>query len=114
MVKFLDYVRADLNESQKDFEDAYVAMLQQSVQHIKTSRKMEERFMIWQEMLRDERAEGRAEGRAASILELLDELGEVPDGLRNRIMSETNVATLASWIKLAAKSESVEQFMQKM
>lgn len=74
--------------------------------------------MQWELLLRDERvagrAEGRAEGRAVSILELLEELGEVSEELRTRIMQETDVSVLASWIKLAAKSESVEQFMQNM
>lgn len=78
--------------------------------------------MLWQLLLRDERvegkaegkAEGRAEGRAASILDLLEEMGEVPGELRERIMSENDVPTLSDWLKLAAKSESVEQFLQNM
>ena len=61
MVKFLKFVRADLTESEKDFEDAYVKKLQESVRHVKESREMEERFMLFQEMLREERAEGKAQ-----------------------------------------------------
>ena len=114
MVKFLDYVRADLRESQNNFDDDYVAALQTSVRNIKANREMEENFMLWQLLLRDERAEGRAEGRAASILELLEERGEVTDLLRERILSESNMSILADWLKLAAKSESVEQFMKHM
>ena len=118
MVKFLDYVRADLSESQKDFGDSYVATLQSTVHQIKANREMEERFMQWELLLRDERvagrAEGRAEGRAASVLEFLQELGEVPEELKDRILNESNVSALTSWVKLAAKSESVEDFMQNM
>lgn len=114
MVKFLEYVRADLNESQKDFEDEYVATLQKSVQQIKAKREMEESFMLWQLLLRDERREGKAEGKAEDVLELLAEFGNVPQELQERIMREEGLIILKSWVKLAAKSESIEQFIQKM
>lgn len=114
LVKFLDYVRADLSESQKDFEDDYIDILQQSVRDIKESRGMEERFMQWELLLRDERVAGRAEGRALAIIELLEELGQVSDILKTRVMEETDISVLTGWLKLAAKSESVESFMQHM
>ena len=58
----MKFVKADLKESQEDFHDIYVKQLQNSIRHIKESREMEERFMILEEMLRDERAAGRREG----------------------------------------------------
>ena len=61
LVIFLKFVKADLKESQEDFHDIYVKQLQNSIRHIKESREMEERFMILEEMLRDERAAGRRE-----------------------------------------------------
>ena len=63
-MKFLNFVKADLGESESDFEDDFVEKLQETIRRIKTNREMEERFMIFEEMLRDERAEGRAEGLA--------------------------------------------------
>lgn len=64
LIKFLHFVSADLSESEKDFGDEFVERLQKSVKHVKESREMEDRFMIFQEMLKEEREEGRAEGRA--------------------------------------------------
>ena len=49
--------------------------------------------MIFEEMLRDERAEGKAEGKVEDTLELLKELGEIPESVRNRIMNERNLET---------------------
>lgn len=60
------------------------------------------------------KAEGRAEGKADAILELLDELGEVPEELRIHIYSETDLSRLTRWVKLAARSGSVEEFAEKM
>ena len=114
MVKFLDYVKADLLESTKDFDDDFVRSIQESVQQVKQSREMEERFMILHEMLRKERAEGKAEGKAEAILELLEDLGEIPEEVFHKIMRETDLVVLKKWHKLAAKAETVEQFLQNM
>ena len=70
--------------------------------------------MIFEEMLRDERAEGKAEGKIESILELLEEMGQIPDTLQSRIINEKNLETLTKWLKLAAKSDSLDEFLKKM
>lgn len=114
LVKFLKFVKADLKESMVDFEDEFVRRIQDTIRHIKESRKMEERFMILEEMLRDERSEGRAEGRAMAMLEVLEDIGPVPEELKNRILREVDSATQRKWLKLAAKAESIEQFVKEM
>lgn len=126
LVSFLNFVKADLSESETDFEDDFVEKLQNTIRRIKSNREMEERFMIFEEMLRDERAEGKAEGKAEGIaegkteavlemlLELMNDLGEIPDELRNRITSEKDLETLKKWHRLAARSESLDEFLEKM
>jgi len=47
LVQFLKYVKANLEESRQDFEDAYITRLQGTVEQIKKSREMEERHMIF-------------------------------------------------------------------
>ena len=122
LVSFLQYVNADLEESVNDYEDDFVSILQQTVKKVKQSREMGARYMTWHEMLEEERDEGRIEGREEgrivgridSILELLEDLGEIPEELRNKIEEEENLDVIKSWIKLAAKSESIEQFIEQM
>ena len=114
MIAFLDFVKADLKESTKDFHDDFVKQLQNSVQKVKSSRRMEENFMILREMLRDERAEGKAEGKAEDILVLLQEIGTVSEQLQEKIVNEKDLSTLLKWLKLAAKSESIQQFEENM
>ena len=48
------------------------------------------------------------------ILDLLEELGKIPEELRNKIMGEKDLETLKKWHKLAAKAESMEEFLEKM
>ena len=70
----MKFVKADLKESQEDFHDIYVKQLQNSIRHIKESCEMEERFMILEEMLRDERAAGRREERQSILRSFLEDL----------------------------------------
>ena len=118
LVKFLEYVAADLDRSMEDFGDSYVEQLQESVSDIKRSRGMEERYMLTELLMQDERRAGRAEGlmagRKYSILEALEEVGALSEELRTRIMEETDINKLREWTKLVIRVNSIEQFVEKM
>lgn len=118
MVRFLRFVKADLKESTKDFQDDFVRRLQDSVAHIKMSREMEERFMLLQELLKDEhldgKNEGKVEGKIECIFEALENLGAIPENIREKIKQEKNLSILSSWHRLAVKSDSIEQFIRQM
>lgn len=110
LVKFLKFVKAKNSESTKDFEDTYVKELQNAVRHIKTSREMEGRYMIFEEMMRDEYAAGKID----AILELLEEAGDVSEELKAKIASVSDLKVLSKWLRLAAKAETIEQFVEEM
>ena len=56
---------------------------------------------------------GKAEGKAEDVLVLLKELGEIPVGLRERILSETDLELLNRWLKQAAKAGTIREFIEK-
>ena len=114
LVEFLRYVKADLAESMEAYEDEFVKRLQDSVQRVKENRRMEEKYMTLGELLKDERDEGKAEGKAEAVLELLEDYGSIPETERERIMSETNQDILRKWIRMAARVSSVKQFAEEM
>ena len=60
------------------------------------------------------RAEGIALGRAEAVLQLLKNLGEVPETLKTRIQKETDLQMLSRWLNVAARAESIGEFEQKM
>ena len=114
---FLEYVKADLEESQKDFHDSYVRRLQDSVQRVKANREMEERFMLLEEKLKEERAEqriGQTQGARDMLLKMLEILGEIPEPIRERITSVSEQETLTDWAKIAVQSASMEEFVKKI
>ena len=114
LVKFLEYVKADLDKSTADFEDDFVKRIQENVRKVKESREMEERYMLLEELLKTERNEGKAEGKSEDILELLEELGEVPGELRDAIENETSLSKLRLWLKAAAKADSIDWFVKEI
>ena len=58
--------------------------------------------------------EGVIEGKTESVLELLEDIGTITDEVRERIHNEKDIKVLNSWLKLAAKSESIDEFVSKM
>ena len=54
---------------------------------------------------------GKTEGKAEYVLDLLEDLGEIPVGLRERILSETDLSLLNQWHKLAAKAGTIQEFI---
>ena len=110
LVKFLAFVKADLKESQNNFADSYVQKLQEFIVDVKKSREMEERFMILEEMLRDERNAGKTEGVKYTLLETINAYGEIPSELQEKIEKETDLEVLKSWFQTALRAGSVEAF----
>lgn len=110
LVKFLDFVRSDLAGSTNDFEDEFISQLQRSVQRVKVSREMEGRYMLFKDVLREERQEGRAE----MVLEVLQDVGSVPEEICERILMEKDLTVLKRWNRLAVNADTVEQFIQEM
>ena len=60
LVRFLQYVAQETDEAET--EDDYVKMLQERIKSIKKNRDWEEKYMLLEEMMREERMEGMQEG----------------------------------------------------
>ena len=57
--------------------------------------------------------DGLVQGVVKSILDLLEDLGEVSVEVREKIVAQTDMEMLSLWLKHAAKSDSLEAFIQK-
>ena len=80
LTALLDFVKADLAGSEADYGDELVKQLQNSMSWIKRSRKMGERYMMFEqymeeyvqehadEIRKEARAKGHAEGRAEHLI----------------------------------------------
>ncbi len=95
LVSFLKDVAAELNENTADFGDEFVTKLQKSVKKIKADREMGGRYMLFEELLRNEHkegfAEGRQQGKAEGLAEAYVNIQKVcvglPEDIRQQILS---------------------------
>jgi hypothetical protein len=110
--------------------DEKIQLIHRRVEYLKRDRKLEAGYMTMEEYIHSEAerrakemaetlAKPMAESLAASkiaqnIVALLAELGSVPEELRECIAAEKREDTLAAWLKLAARADSIEEFQSKM
>lgn len=58
--------------------------------------------------------DGKALGKAESVLTLLGELGEIPESVALQIKGENREEVLTKWLMAAARAETVDEFIEKM
>ena len=134
LVQFLRYVHADLTGSTKYFMDPYVTRLQESVAQIKSSREMERRFMVLEDMLRQEHQDGYEEGKAdgieqgieqgikqgieqgtfntmrENILDVLSDFGEPSPDFISFLSTQNDINVLKQCFQAVRKTTSLDEF----
>lgn len=114
LLQFLDYVKNTGRTEGISTTDPFVRHLQDSIDKIKQNRGMEERYMLLEEMMRNEKREGNTEGKQEFLLTALESKFSVPSELKEKIMSETDIEKLNLWFQLSLKVSSLEEFEQNM
>ena len=138
MLHLFEYLKQSTEEVANMHNDEKIQLIHQRVEYLKRDRKLEAGYMTMEEYIHSEAerrakemaetlakpmaesmAKPMAESLAASkiaqnIVALLAELGSVPEELRECIAAEKREDTLAAWLKLAARADSIEEFQSKM
>lgn len=63
------------------------------------------------EIYEDGESKGKIKGKAEAILDLLDDLGDIPEELANSIMELEDLHMIELLLKAAKKADSLEQFV---
>lgn len=74
-------------------------------------------MQTWEEKVLDRergKTEGRIEGRAEALISILEELGSIPDELREEILSQQDLKVLDQWLKLAVRASNMEMFRKQI
>lgn len=118
LVDFLHYVTESNENGLPDECDERLKRLHESIREIKASADMEVEYMKMEERERIIRDEGKQigiiNGKIESVLELLEDKGEVPEKVKAEIFAETDSEVLKKWLRLAAKSETIEEFCKEI
>ena len=129
LIKFLRFVEANLADSTNDFEDPLVSRLQQSILEIKRNRVMGERYMLFEELLKDEYSAGMQDGMElglkqglergleqglrgvkTAILTVLSKRGVVAPELQTRLETITDEVRLNELLSVAVEANGIEEF----
>ena len=114
LVDFLHYVTESNENGLPDECDERLKRLHESIREIKASADMEVEYMKMEERERIIRDEGKQIGIINGKLELLEDKGEVPEKVKAEIFAETDPEVLKKWLRLAAKSETIEEFCKEI
>ncbi len=113
LVDFLHYVEKTDDRTAQESESERIRKIHAYVTKIRASEEMGVKYMqSWEEKYWD-RYEGKVEATAEAVLELLEDLGEIPQALHDEIMAEEDLPSLKKWHKVAARAESIEDFYGK-
>lgn len=87
-----------------------------SEEHITMENGKERYNMLkaFEDMRLEGKEEGRLESKIEDIMELLEELGQIPQRVAELIKAEDNPEILRKWLKSAAKSDSIAEFEANM
>ncbi|MDE6700158.1 MAG: Rpn family recombination-promoting nuclease/putative transposase, partial [Acetatifactor sp.] len=58
--------------------------------------------------------QGIPKGKGEAILDILGDLGDVPSSLKKQITTQKDETILRTWVKLAARAKSIEEFLSSM
>ena len=130
LLHLFEYLKQSTEEVAVRHQDEKILKIHERVKYLKRDRKLEAGYMTMEEYIREEAerraklmapsiAESMAESLAASkvaqsILSLAAELGTIPAEQQQRIAGEQDDETLEKWLKLAARSTTVEEFLSGM
>lgn len=82
------------------------------------SPEVREEYMRFEDLIayerRDAAKEATQEMKKQSIYELLEDYGEIPDTLKEKLEGKKDLELLKKYHKLAAKVDSIDEFMQMM
>lgn len=113
LVELLHYIEHTTEEVSRNCKSERIKEMQRHIEAIKSSEEIGVKYMqAWEEKIYD-RNEGKQEGKAEAVLELLEDLGTVPQELKKIILEQSNLDILRRWLKLAAKAETIEEFKEK-
>lgn len=115
----LDYLQKSTEENVKG---ETLQKIHRHVKKVKILPEVKEEYMLFEEKIYYERKEAAEaareeavrEQRYQDIFELLEDYGEVPERIRERVESEDDMEILKRWHKLAARCGSLAAFEEQM
>lgn len=113
-----DMLRYFENSQEENAINADLQKMHHYVNKVRMLPEVEKDYMKFEEIIwyeREEAAEEAAKENALeNICDLLEDYGEIPDALKERMGREDDMGILKKWLKLAARVKSIEEFESRL
>ena len=113
--KLLNYIE---DSTIKNVTDEVTKKLHDCISKVKVLPEVRMEYMKWDAMIfyerRDAKKEGKIEGKIEVIIDCLEEIGVIPEELREKIEKETDLEQIKKWLKVAMNVNTIEEFIEKM
>lgn len=73
--------------------------------------EVRQNYMRFEEFIYYEREDAAKDTKVQDILELLEDHGQIPDSLERQLEETEDMDILTSYLKLAAKADSIDAFL---
>lgn len=107
-------IKAMLNyfkkSTQENVTDEATKKIHGYTSKVKVEPEVRDAYMKYEDIIYHERLNTMIQ----CIYELLEDYGEIPKDIIDRLNSEKDAGALTKWLKLAAKADSMEDFVRKM
>ena len=115
----LNYFR---ESTQGNVVDDATKKVHEYVKEVKTQPEVRDAYMTFDDMIYFQRKDAAKEAKEVATLntkiqdicELLEDYGPIPEELTDRLNAEKDPAVLSKWLKLAARANSIEEFIEKI
>jgi hypothetical protein len=118
LIDLLHYIENTYDAVAAASESSRIHRIHERVQKVKANEEIGVKYMqAWEERYYDNldaRLEGKIEATIESILDLLEELGPIPEELKAQLESVDDLDRLKQLHRKAAKADSIEQFKTAM
>ena len=94
--------------------DAATKELHDYVSRAKILPEVKQAYMTFEDFIYYERKDAAKANKKNDILELLEDYGNIPESLKERLQETDDPDVLKKWHKLAAKANSIEEFAEKI
>lgn len=113
LINFLHYVEDSSKEVLEESSDPRLKRLNEIIESIRSNVEMEAQYMKGITREREKIADAKAAGALEILLGLLDELGEIPDDMWERMRGELDLEVIKKWNLIATKASSIEEFRER-
>ena len=101
------------NSSAENATSDVLKKIHRYVNNIKIDPEVELEYMTFEDFLYLEKQKVARITQAESILKLLEDYGTIPNSIKEIVMTQKDSSILDDWLKLAARAESIQDFIDK-